>query len=44
MISRVERRGFRLFGEVSVATDPFLLLVGPNGAGESSFFDPIAIL
>lgn len=44
MITSVEVRAFRALRSVDVPLSPFQVLVGPNAAGKSTFFDALAFV
>lgn len=44
MITRIEIDGFKTFQNFSLDFEPFLAVVGANGAGKSNLFDALALI
>lgn len=43
-INRIRMRGFRRLLEISLAVRPFMVLIGANGVGKTSFLDAFSLL
>lgn len=44
MLTKVEIDGFKSFEDFSLALPPFAVILGPNAAGKSNFFDALRLL